>query len=72
MVEAHIGGMLNPRLALMGEVWLGSATSTIRSSETARPTTASGRSRCSTGSTDIVWLKGGVGFARLQIYFDEN
>ena len=68
MIEGHIGGMLNPRLALMGDFWGGPPV---------------GR-RCGTGTTyqgiytlaaqywvtPILWLKGGVGFGQLQFGYD--
>jgi hypothetical protein len=54
--EAHIGGMVNPRLAVMGELW-----------GLARPTDAGTLYHVIYGAAlqfwvaDILWLKGGIG-----------
>lgn len=71
MGELHIGGMLNPRLALMGDFWLG-----IR--YFSDPALGNGSTYNSISVvalqywvTPIIWIKGGLGFAHLQIN-DEN
>ena len=69
MIEGHIGGMLNPRLALMGDFWggfhpwddgLGTGTTyhglyTLAAQYWATP---------------ILWFKGGLGFSQLQYGYD--
>ena len=70
MVAGHIGGMLNPRLALMGDFW--GLAPPLQRRLTARhdlPQHLDDR-RCSTGSTDIVWLKGGHRLRPLQLEYD--
>ena len=47
--EFHIGGMVNPRLALMGDFWGVFHPWDDGGGYSARPATASHRSRCSTG-----------------------
>jgi len=65
-IEGHIGGMLNPRLALMGDFW-GAAH---------RWDDAYGSGTTYQGiyvvavqywATDFLWLKGGAGFAQLEV-----
>ena len=73
MVEAHIGGMLNPRLALMGDVWLGSRYfDDVHLRNRVDLQQRSGRSTLQYWLTDIIWINGGIGFARLQIYVDQD
>ena len=64
--EFHIGGMVNPRLALMGDFWgvfhpwsdaAGSATTIHSISSFA----------IQYWVTPIIWLKGGMGFGRMQL-----
>jgi len=69
IIEGHLGGMINPRLALMGDFF-----------ESVHPWDDG----YYTGQTwhgvftfaaqywvaDIVWLKGGIGFAHLQFGYD--
>jgi hypothetical protein len=66
MIEGHIGGMLNPRLALMGDFW-GAAHrwNDIYGSGT----TYQGIYAIALQYwvTDILWLKGGAGFAQLEV-----
>jgi len=69
-VEGHIGGMLNPRLALVGDVWLAARYFTD-------PVIGNGSTYNSIWTialqywvTDILWLKGGVGFAQLNFGYD--
>ena len=71
MFEGHLGGMLNPRLALVGDGWVGARYFTD-------PALGNGSTYNSIWTialqywvTDIVWLKGGIGFANLTIS-DEN
>ena len=67
MGEVHIGGMLNPRLALMGDFWLGARGwsdptigdgSTIHNIDTLA---------LQYWAADILWIKGGVGFGHMQL-----
>ena len=64
--EFHVGGMITPRLALMGDFWgvfhpwsdaAGSATTIHTISSFALQHWVS----------PIVWLKGGIGFGRMQL-----
>jgi hypothetical protein len=71
MGELHMGGMLNPRLALMGDVSVGYRAFTD-------PAIGDGSLYNSIWTialqywvNDILWLKGGFGFAHLTIN-DEN
>ena len=71
MGELHVGGMLNPRLALVGDVWVGARYFTD-------PVIGNGSTYNSIWTialqywvTPIIWIKGGVGFANLTIS-DEN
>lgn len=64
--EFHIGGMLNPRLAVMFEIW-----------GAAHPWSDGGYNRTTSNTfmtgalqywlTDIVWLKGGMGLGYMRI-----
>jgi hypothetical protein len=70
MIEGHIGGMLNPRLALMGDFW-GSAhpwTDAYGSSGT----TYHGIYTLAAQywATDILRLKGGAGFGQMEVGYD--
>lgn len=66
MGELHIGGMLNPRLALMGDFWLGARSwsdplgdgSTFHNIDTLA---------LQYWASDIIWLKGGVGLGRMEL-----
>jgi hypothetical protein len=69
MIEGHIGGMLNPRLALMADlfaaihpwddgVYTGQTYNGIYTLA------------LQYWVTDIIWLKGGMGFAHLQYGYD--
>ena len=71
MVAGHIGGMLNPRLALVGDAWLGARYFND-------PVIGNGSTYNSIWTIalqywvhNIIWLKGGLGWANLQIN-DEN
>ena len=71
MGELHLGGMLNPRLALVGDVF-----AAVRYWDDAVAGRTSAYSSIWTIAlqywvTNIVWLKGGLGWANLQIN-DEN
>ena len=71
MGELHIGGMLNPRLALVGDVF---AAARYWDDAVAGQTSAYS-SIWTIGlqywATNIIWLKGGFGWSNLQIN-DEN
>src|SRR4029077_7766005 len=67
MGELHVGGMINPRLAIMGDFWLAARGwtdptfgdgSTIHNIDTAA---------LQYWATDMLWLKGGLGFGRMQL-----
>ncbi len=66
MGEGHIGGMINPRTALMFEIWVadhpwsnsGSSLETINSFFTGA---------AQYWVNDIVWIKGGLGIAELRV-----
>jgi hypothetical protein len=69
MIEGHIGGMLNPRLALMGDFWsaghpwdngYGTGT-TLHTIYTVA---------VQYWATDIIWLKGGVGGGNMHLGYD--
>jgi len=64
-LEGHIGGMINPRLALMGDFW-----ANIRSIPNSDATTWSGiyTAALQYWVNDIFWLKGGLGIGHMQIY----
>jgi len=70
-IEGHIGLMLNPRLALMGDFWLNDHTI---------PNTSGDGSTLHSISTfaaqvwlnDMFWLKGGIGASRLQLVSNSN
>lgn len=63
-IEGHIGLMVNPRLALMGDFWLNdhpipnTDSSTLHSISTLA---------AQMWLTDIVWIKGGAGFGHIQV-----
>jgi hypothetical protein len=69
MFEGHIGGMLNPRLALMGDFWGGAHP---WDDGIGTGTTYQGIYTVALQywATDIVWLKGGLGFAQLVFGYD--
>jgi hypothetical protein len=69
LLEGHIGGMINPRMALMLEIWGadhpfsagGSSFETINSFFTGA---------AQYWVNDIVWIKGGLGFAEIREDFN--
>jgi hypothetical protein len=65
MIEGHIGGMINPRLALMGDIW---GTAHHWDDGYGTGTTYQGIYTLAAQYwvTDILWVKGGVGFAQLN------
>jgi hypothetical protein len=69
MIEGHIGGMLNPRLALMADIW---GTAHHWDDGYGTGTTYQGIYTLAAQYwvTDIVWVKGGVGFAQLNFGYD--
>jgi hypothetical protein len=72
MGEGHIGGMLNPRLALMGTGWLGARYFNDATYGTGSTYNTFWTLNLQYWLTDIIWINGGIGFARLQIYFDQD
>jgi len=69
MIEGHIGGMLNPRLALMGDFW-GSAHRWDDGLGTGTTYHGIYTLALQYWVTDILWLKGGAGFAQLNFGYD--
>jgi hypothetical protein len=71
MVEGHLGGMINPRLAIMGEIW-GSAHpwDDGAGNGTTYHTLFTGALQY--WVADIVWLKGGIGFGHMQLGYDDT
>jgi hypothetical protein len=69
MFEGHIGGMLTPRVALMGDFW-GSGHRWDDGAGTG--TTYHGLYTLAVQywATNILWLKGGIGFAQLNYGYD--
>jgi len=69
MFEGHIGGMLNPRLALMGDLW-----GAIHAWEDiyGPGTTYHGIYTIALQFwvADIIWLKGGIGFGHMKLQGD--
>ena len=63
--ELHLGGMLNPRMAVMADLW-----SNIRDVPNSDATAWSGiyTAALQYWATDIIWLKGGLGLGHMQIY----
>ncbi|HEX4452654.1 MAG TPA: outer membrane beta-barrel protein [Kofleriaceae bacterium] len=61
----HLGGMLTPRLALMGEVWaMGASQNNVTNTQVMANLAIRG------WATRRLWLQGGVGFARSKVSFD--
>jgi hypothetical protein len=69
MIEGHIGGMLNPRLALMGD-FFAAVHSWDDGYYTGQTYNGIYTIAAQYWATDIIWLKGGVGFAHLQFGYD--
>jgi len=69
MLEGHIGGMLNPRLALMGDFW-GAAHYWDDGYGTGTTYQGIYTLAAQYWVTDILWIKGGVGFAQLSFGYD--
>ena len=69
MFEGHLGGMLNPRLALMGEIW---ASAHPWDDGMGTGTTYHGIYTIAAQywATDILWVKGGAGFGQMQLGYD--
>jgi hypothetical protein len=62
--EFHIGGMMNPRLAVMADFW-----GNVRNSSDLSTTVWNGiyTGALQYWATDILWLKGGAGLAHMQL-----
>ena len=71
LVEGHLGGMINPRMAIMFEIWLadhpwsagGSSFETINTFFTGA---------AQYWVNDIVWIKGGLGVAEIREDFNDG
>jgi len=68
-IEGHIGGMLNPRLALMGDFW-GAAHHWDDGYVTGTTYQGLYTLAAQYWVTDVFWIKGGVGFAQLSFGYD--
>jgi hypothetical protein len=71
MAEFHIGGMVGPRLAIMGDFWEGFryfSDSNLGNGETYNGVYTLAAQYW---LTDQLWVKGGVGFGRIQIDSDD-
>src|SRR4029079_10217948 len=71
MAEGHIGGMLNPRLALLGTGWVGARYFDDVQLGTGSTYNTFWTVNLQYWLTDIIWINGGIGVARLQIYLDQ-
>jgi hypothetical protein len=72
MLEGHLGGMLNPRLALMGTVWLGDHFFDDANAGTGQTFNTFWTLNLQYWVNDIIWINGGIGLARLQIFLDQD
>src|SRR5580704_6422928 len=63
--SGHLGGMLTPRLALMGEVWaMGASQDNVTATQVIATAALRG------WVTRRLWLQGGLGFARSKVTYD--
>ncbi len=63
--SGHLGGMLTPRLALMGEVWaMGASQNNVTNTQVMANFAIRG------WATRRLWLQGGIGFARSKVEYD--
>ena len=67
--EFHIGAMLNPRMALMGDFWVNVHPWTI-GGESGQTIHNISTLAVQYWATPQLWLKGGAGFGRMQIQSD--
>lgn len=68
--DFHIGGMLNPRLALLFELWFAGKTLDSVGNELLLQTMAMAAAQ--TWVTPRLWLKGGLGLAHLSYSYDDG
>ena len=68
--HGHLGGMLNPRLALMGEIW--ASGQAIDSSASAVLVQTMAMLAVQYWVNPRVWLKGGLGAAHLSVSVDDG
>jgi hypothetical protein len=68
-IEGHIGGMLNPRLALMGDFWL-SAHQWDNGYGTGTTYHGIYTFAAQYWVVPIFWLKGGLGFGQMELGYD--
>jgi hypothetical protein len=66
-ISAHLGGMLSPRLALVGDLW-GMSHKDGRATFSQTILTAALR----WWPVDVIWLSGGVGVARASFHYDAD
>ena len=72
MAEGHLGGMLNPRLALMGTAWIGGHYFDDVTVGTGQTYNTFWTVNLQYWVNDIIWINGGIGIARLQIFLDQD
>ena len=70
MGEIHLGGMVNPRLAVMAEVWGSARNFTDPSGATGDIENVFFGPALQFWVNDIFWLKGSIGGARRQVNYD--
>jgi hypothetical protein len=68
--DFHVGGMINPRLALLLEIW--GQAQTLDADGTAMLTQSLAMIGVQYWVTPKLWLKGGIGAAALQISYDDG
>jgi len=72
MGEVHLGGMIGPRLALMGDFWEGVHYFNDSSLGSGENFNGVYTLAMQYWLTDILWVKGGIGFGRIQINVDDD
>ena len=69
MLQGHLGGMINPRLALMGDLW-GSFHAWDDGIYTGTTYHGIYTFAAQYWVADIVWIKGGIGLGHMQLQYD--
>jgi len=72
MGEGHLGGMLNPRLALLGTAWVGGHYFDDIDFGTGQTYNTFWTINLQFWVNDIIWINGGIGVSHLQIYLDQD